>query len=258
MCIYCGGSDGKLTDEHPVPNAFGGRHILPKASCGQCQKIINEEVEQYCLSTLLGVPRVYFELRSHKRPPRRQSLRVKRPDGKIERIQVSPEDMPLIAALPCFPLPTILENRAPTSTFHGQLWAHMPHQETLAALGAEALVSESIDPGKFARFLAKMAYCHGIAALGIDAFVPSLPSIIFGRNVYFTEYVGGFLGPFPVEDGHVMKMGIIMYERPTDHHQLAAVQMQLFPHIGGPEYVVVLGEFLKPWPLDGRSRSAPR
>jgi 5-methylcytosine-specific restriction endonuclease McrA len=31
-CIYCGVSDGKLSDEHIIPLSLGGNMILPKAS----------------------------------------------------------------------------------------------------------------------------------------------------------------------------------------------------------------------------------
>jgi hypothetical protein len=59
-CIYCGAHDG-LTDEHTFPDGLGGRHILPKACCPRCQKVINEEVEQYCQRTLLRICAPFWE-----------------------------------------------------------------------------------------------------------------------------------------------------------------------------------------------------
>jgi len=38
-CIYCGASDVKLSDEHIVPLAFGGQHVIQEASCSDCAKI---------------------------------------------------------------------------------------------------------------------------------------------------------------------------------------------------------------------------
>jgi hypothetical protein len=46
--IYC--EDGKppFTREHVIPRGLGGGIIFPDASCGECQKIIND-IETYCM-----------------------------------------------------------------------------------------------------------------------------------------------------------------------------------------------------------------
>jgi hypothetical protein len=62
-CIYCGAVNVSLTDEHIVQDGLGGRHELPKASCQVCQRIINEEFEQYCLRSVLGTARAHFRLK---------------------------------------------------------------------------------------------------------------------------------------------------------------------------------------------------
>lgn len=245
-CIYCGESGCTLTDEHPVPNALGGRQILPKASCESCQRIINEEVEQYCISTLLGSPRAYFDLKSRKRPARPQSLHVQKVTGEIARISVDPDKAPLVVALPCFPPAAILEDKLPTATFQGTLWALVPPDEAYADLEAHSFVSATVDPGKFARFLAKIAYSYAVASFGLGSFSSRLPDIILGKNLLFTEFVGGHLGPFPRDVSQVLKMGIVEFERSSDSHRLSAVQIQLFPSISGPEYVVVLGSAINP------------
>ena len=244
-CIYCGESGRTLTDEHPVPNALGGRQILPKASCESCQKIINEEFEQYCLSTLLGPARAYFDLRSRRRPARPQPLHVQKATGEITKIAVDPDKAPLVVALPCFPPATILENKLPTATFQGTLWALVPPDEAYTDFEAHSFVSARVDPGKFARFLSKIAYSYAVASFGLGSFTSRLPDIILGKNLLFTEFVGGHLGPFPRDESQVLKMGIIEFERSTDGHRLSAVQFQLFPSISGPEYVVVLGSAIK-------------
>src|SRR4051812_38313328 len=37
-CIYCGRSDRKLTDEHIIPFALCGNHVISKGSCEECAK----------------------------------------------------------------------------------------------------------------------------------------------------------------------------------------------------------------------------
>ena len=39
-CIYCGKENVPLTDEHIIPLALHGEHLLPKATCIACQTII--------------------------------------------------------------------------------------------------------------------------------------------------------------------------------------------------------------------------
>ena len=87
FCIDCAATGCRLTDEHPVPSGLQSEHILPQASCATCQKIINEEFEQYVLRHLLGLPRAAFGIKSRrKKPAPLPSIRVRRPDGKVYRL----------------------------------------------------------------------------------------------------------------------------------------------------------------------------
>ncbi|WP_217539485.1 HNH endonuclease, partial [Stenotrophomonas sp. GbtcB23] len=37
--IYCGATDGRLTEEHIIPKGLGGTLVLPQASCDDCAAI---------------------------------------------------------------------------------------------------------------------------------------------------------------------------------------------------------------------------
>jgi hypothetical protein len=39
VCIYCGRTDVRLTNEHLVPLSLGGQHILEGASCNDCADV---------------------------------------------------------------------------------------------------------------------------------------------------------------------------------------------------------------------------
>ncbi|RUL68413.1 HNH endonuclease [Dyella choica] len=39
LCIYCGRSGLRLTDEHILPYFIGGQHVIEEASCDDCAKI---------------------------------------------------------------------------------------------------------------------------------------------------------------------------------------------------------------------------
>jgi hypothetical protein len=83
-CIYCGSVEN-LSDEHIVPLALGGTHILLKASCGDCAKV-TAEVERCVLNVcwkgfrwVTGMP-----TRHKKRQPLTMPAGVRRGDEWIE------------------------------------------------------------------------------------------------------------------------------------------------------------------------------
>lgn len=247
FCIYCGAKGVPLSDEHPIPDGLGGRHILPKSTCKPCQKIINEEVEQYCLRTFLGLPRAALDIRSSKKKPRaRPSIRVRRKDGAIERIQLE-GDIPPVIFMPVWPMPFTLQGKPAPETFDGMHWASKPN-ETLAALNAEAVISEHIQPAKFARFLAKISHSVAIAVFGAAFFKPVLPDLILGRKKVYIDFVGGSLDIRPPESDSAILTDFWPYERKLDGHEYLVAHIRLFPLLGAPDYVVVVGEKLQPWP----------
>lgn len=107
FCIYCGAKDVVLTDEHIVPDGMGGKNILPKASCTDCQKIIHV-FETYCQRTLLGNVRSFIGMKSSKkRPPQQPSALIIPKDGGPPRRVFAPiEELPVQPFLPILPLPT--------------------------------------------------------------------------------------------------------------------------------------------------------
>ncbi|PQZ52124.1 hypothetical protein CQ052_03900 [Ochrobactrum sp. MYb15] len=119
-CIYCGGSNGKLTDEHIVPFSLGGTIVLPKASCEDCQNRIN--VFETSIST-----QTYISFRSAQRfPSRTKSLLDSIPVifrvGQTEtRREIPIDDAPVSYTIPHFSLPPYV----PGSTGNSPVVLHM-------------------------------------------------------------------------------------------------------------------------------------
>src|SRR5690349_19487842 len=66
-CIYCPPSRSQwpgLTREHIVPDKFGGKLILPQASCLDCQAIINKEIETPMLTKYWKVTRALLNMKT--------------------------------------------------------------------------------------------------------------------------------------------------------------------------------------------------
>ena len=62
-CIYCGASEGKLSDEHVTPFGLNGRLVLLKASCEKCARITSS-VERRILRGMLFAARAELGTRS--------------------------------------------------------------------------------------------------------------------------------------------------------------------------------------------------
>ncbi len=56
-CIYCGSKDGGRTDEHVVAEALNGGVVIDRGSCGRCQVIINQQIEDPLLSLAFNLLR---------------------------------------------------------------------------------------------------------------------------------------------------------------------------------------------------------
>lgn len=255
-CIYCGAQGVSLTDEHTMPDGLGGRHILPKASCHACQKIINEEFEQYCMRTLFSTFRLVSGLRSKKkRPPLRTSIQVRRHSGDVERVPLDPNELPKFFVLPVFEEPYFC-TRQPVvgDTYKGAWWIREPaHMNAiLGTLDAAAIHTETIFPDRLARFVAKIAHAHAWAMWG-PVFEPFLLPIILGKQKRFIEFVGGWPTMHQPElpDLH-HQFRILCWTREGDDTPVLLAAIRFFADLGGPVYYAVIGKLLKPWPLPER------
>ena len=251
-CIYCLASNVPLSDEHTIPNGLGGRHILPAASCEKCQKIINV-FEQYCMRTMFANTRAQLKIRSSKkRPEPKRSIRVRKRNGTIERVYKPISELPVITNLPVFPEPFALRGLAGPETFDGFQWTHGPAGEkmkkALEDFDAVGFLTEEIKPFHLARMLAKIAHSHAIAMLGEDSFEPWLPELILNENMSYPYWVGSELPIRPATPEHTMTIEFGVTNRSTDRTPLGVIYIRLFPNLGGPIYLVVIGKMLKPWP----------
>jgi hypothetical protein len=260
-CIYCGARGVNLTDEHTLPDGLGGRHVLPQASCGPCQKLINEEIEQYCLRTLLAQLRALHGIKSRKkRPSPPLSVRVRRHTGAIERINLDVADLPRVFALPVFPEPRFLTSEPVTETYDGWWWHYEDPQfgEWLKTHNAAAIISETIKPDKLARLVAKIAHAHAWALWG-GQFEPFLLPLIMGKEKNYTRLIGGWgqiLEPTP-DLNHTFNFMKCRGEDGDEESYLIA-SMRFFSGLNGPVYYAVIGRLLAPWPLQERTASTER
>jgi len=196
-CIYCSAID-KLSDEHIIPEAFGGDQLIKGASCQACASITSR-IELRVLRQGYGLRIVRSALKIGRRRPEEKptsgAMEVVR-HGKREPAVLPLSKHLLPIALPLFaqatgpgapPLPEQIRvlgshNYALGPPGH-QMLAHLGVQEVYFKVRHYDLA--------FAGLLAKVAYCGWIAEFGISSLGDSwLPSIITGRRGGIGRLVG--------------------------------------------------------------------
>ena len=80
-CIYCGATDGALSDEHVLPYSLGGSHVLRKASCARCAAVTTK-FERKVARGLWGEARTAFNAPSRRRKMRSKELVMPDPTGR--------------------------------------------------------------------------------------------------------------------------------------------------------------------------------
>lgn len=241
-CIYCGTSDGGLSEEHVTPYGLGGRLTLLEASCSRCAKITSG-IENTVLRNSFFAARA--ALRTPTRRPKDrlkpQPMKVEK-SGKTEIIHARWQDHWKVIQLPIFPVPAHIDRRAYSSgiesTSMDVFELEEKGEDVARRLGADKVLSRTSRLEDFARFIAKMAYGYAVEKYGLDAFdeVYVLPAIL-GKS----DDVGRWVGcsdrrEFPIRDCNI-SVGFKLLSGDE-----LVVKIKMFPRFDGAEYVVVVGK----------------
>lgn len=249
-CIYCGtttipAGEKRFGDEHIIPLALGGNLILRESTCRKCEKIINQEVETPVLLKEWGYLRIKrnFPTRGKsKKRPTHVTLRSR--DGAALSIPLQDYSTPV--PLYKFIAPRILSGALRTDdNKHWTMDILTDHNSELELRtkypqwdGKHLVITQ---PFRFARLLAKIAYCRAVAEYGIDGFTPLGLDIILGRSEDYFLTVGGSLEVQPAVPGgdHLLDLRLLFL---SPHLAHLIVDVRLFSQIASPAYQVVVGE----------------
>ena len=104
-CIFCFRTDAPLTDEHVVPLAFAGNHVMRAASCKDCAAKTSL-IERRVLREYWGKSReaLNFPTRRPKRRSDKLTIHTE-DDGEELTVEVDWNEFPAIFALPRFERP---------------------------------------------------------------------------------------------------------------------------------------------------------
>jgi hypothetical protein len=188
ICIYCGRDDRKLTNEHAIPDAIGGKYVLEKACCWNCQREINP-FEQRVLRKAWGIARARMNMRGRskkKRAPARPfgflhddtPIPIPLMDGSVDLVMLF-ADGPSHIARGKRPVVEnkvkILARRLQNPKRNEHLLSHH---------------SANFRQDDFFRLVAKISHGLGVFKYGYGNFRPLLNEYILSGNGNFHEFIG--------------------------------------------------------------------
>jgi len=258
VCIYCGrhADKVKLTDEHTMPFSLGGNVILEKASCLDCANV-TKNFEGYLGRKVFGDFRTHAGTQTRNKKDRPSSLQAKitlRGREFVREFDVG--DHPFFTSFPVLPVAGILSGDQPRREYK---WvnAHVFHsippniRETLGMHSHEKATLHypdiTVDTNKFARAIAKIAYCTAVMKWGIGGFRPLIIRQLILGEYPFVPYLVGLhpnasMAVANPEVMHEVSFAITEYKRLA----LITARVRLFANSGAgdegpPSYEVVVG-----------------
>ena len=251
-CIYCGVVEVPLGmkrfhDEHIVPLALNGGLILPEASCRQCERTINKEIESRLLTEEYAQFRAKYGLPTRRKKKRKKAVKLPSIAGGWINVPATEYTAPV----PIYQFETarILSGAPPVPNSHA--WT----MDILLGGDEEVRLQKKYPlwtkahtvramPYQFARFVAKVAYGFAVANLGIDCFKPLANDIILGRSDDYFRFIGSEPrepppSGWPAGGQHHFSIVVRLVR---DYIGLVVVDVKLFAEAGTPVYHAVVGE----------------
>jgi hypothetical protein len=258
-CIYCGAkaTDVELTDEHVVPYSLGANAVIIDGSCKACAG------ETTKLEDVVG-RKVLWDMRTHigeqtRRPkerPKTFKFKASIAGREMQEFEVPVADAIFFTAYPVWGLPGILTGAQPSAEFkeykaHAFYWYSENLGKILGAMEGESIEipfpNFRIDHHKFARAIAKVAYCQTILKYGLHGFRRLvLPGLILGRYPNVPYFVGSALIDPPKRLDGKVKHAIVLTETTIGKMRLLTASVRLCANsgtdeAGTPIYDVVVG-----------------
>lgn len=249
LCIYCGTTDAKLTDEHIVPFGLAGHAlVLPKSSCEACATVTGK-IENEVLGKQFRELRTALKIPSRRKRPTGFDLRLSFSkdgenfgDASSQIDAIPPDEFPWR----CFGLMMdkagFLLGVPRFQPLEWSFWSIGKNAPKVPMQGFKAVAIQTgqINPYVFAQFLAKVAHSYACAYFGLKAFEPMLLDLIYGKtDGGFRHWVGGDLAVQPPMPGKLHHVSATRIERGGSVFLI--VHIHLFRMLGTPAYHVVVG-----------------
>lgn len=244
-CIYCAVVSSELTDEHIVPKALGGQHIIRKASCNKCATITSK-FEGKIARDLWGDARISFNAPSYHKNRRPTDIVLPHPHGTKK---IAAKEYPAAFVFYKMGKSGFLQGLSETEDISSN-WKLIAvdddaRRENYFKKYAEyPTIKFRHVPHEFGQMIAKIGYGHILTTFHPAEFSHiCLPYILGGKpNISFV--VGGVeddIKPIP-DVGYSLNTECIVTK--NFDRLLLVAKVRLYANTHSPEYSVVVGEFI--------------
>jgi hypothetical protein len=243
-CIYCGASGVRLTDEHVIPLALGGFHILEGASCDDCARITTR-FERDVAREMWGDARTSYNAPTRRKNERKTHIILSDPSDPNKRVKVPYSEYPAAMVFYKMGRAGLLEG-LPENVDVSSAWQFVAIHDQKKAKGFQEKWGVPLTsrfrhvPESFARLLAKIGYCNLLCALDPGDFRPICLPYILGTKPNPSYVIGG---TFEIDEptpglGYVLRTaGFIENDR-----LMLITEIRLFADNSTPTYHAVVGD----------------
>ncbi|MGE0531417.1 MAG: HNH endonuclease [Hyphomonadaceae bacterium] len=241
VCIYCGARGVPLSDEHIVPYAIGGSHVIRKASCRACAKITGA-FEQKVLRDLWGDARASFNAPTRRKKERRSHITM--PDAGAGSLTLPVAEHPggfVFYAMCKAGLLQGFSNEVDLSAGWRLVVVDddKRRQNFLAKYPDRLTMRFRHVPKDFARMIAKIGYGHIMTALDPGDFNPICVPYILGKADNVSFVVGGTAqAQGQTQEGYQLQSAVFG----GGARVLLIALVRLLANTSAPAYHVVVGD----------------
>lgn len=203
-CIYCGARDVPLKDEHIVPFALGGAHVLRDASCSDCEKVTTRFERQVCRG-LWGDARASFDAPTRREHP--EQIEMTHPQDQTRTILIPASEYPggflFYKMAPCGFLQGLPDSEDLSAKWEMVIVDDEPRRKAFfEKYGFHAVLKFKHVPEDFGRLLAKIAHCQVLTALDPPDFRAVALPYVLGSKRNCSYIVGGTPGAPEPNNGY--------------------------------------------------------
>ena len=246
-CIYCRATDVPLTDEHIVPYALGGSHVLRKASCRRCARITSK-FERRVLRDLWGDARIAFNAPSRRKRSRKRVITMPAATDQGRRFAVPASQFPgafVFYKMAQAGLLRGLQQDLDVSA-HWQLVVVDDDKRRERFLATHPKTPLTIRfrhvPHDFGRLLAKIGLGHVLTQLDLDDFRPICVPYVLGRKPNVSYVVGGTMENQEPEPDIGYRLETRGFG--TAQRIILVALVRLLANTAAPAYHVVVGDIV--------------
>ncbi len=246
-CIYCGTRDG-LSEEHIVPFALGGTHVLPEASCKTHRDVTSGFEGRVCRGFMLPTRTVAgFPTRRPGERPSGFAAKLSRDDGTTwEDTRFPVDEFPALLPLLRFERAAYLSGAkigpgVRTNGYNLLRFGKDPKESTILQGATTFQDTVDVDATSFARLIAKIGWGFAVALMpGLTrAKCPVLPFIV-GDADDGSHWIGSGEFRLAIEERRPTHAVGIAETLSADGMTTLIAQVKLFADTGATGYEVVV------------------